>query len=143
MEAHFSGGEKRPVEMDSGDTGTILGLPFPGDFGTGGNHSVDFFGRAGGGGGDKGSGATAQMGAVGLANSIGSTVHVVGSVRAMNVDVDESRGDIAIAGINDDVGEAAGTAPGDADNAAIDTFDDAAFEDFFRENDAAGEGDAC
>jgi hypothetical protein len=58
------------------------------------------------------------------------------------VDVDESRGDIAVARVEDDVGGPAGAALGDADDLAVLAFDGAAFQDPVRENDLSSEGDS-
>ena len=83
------------------------------------------------------------MGAVGLADSVWRRVHVVGPGASVDVYVYESGRDVAVTGVDDDVRRPACAALGNADDLAVNTLDGAALQDFLREDDPAGESNAC
>ena len=82
------------------------------------------------------------MGSVGLPNSVWRAVHVVGPGASVNVYVDETRRDIAVARVDDDIGIARRPALGDADDLAAGALDGTAFEDPVREDDLSGKGNS-
>lgn len=83
------------------------------------------------------------MGAIGLPDSLGRSVHVVASVAAVDMYVYESGRDIAISSVHHDVRRAARSALGYAYNLAIDALDGATLQNFIGKNHPAGKCYAC
>ena len=83
------------------------------------------------------------MGPVGGADGVRGAIHIIGPGAPVNVYVDESRGDIAVPGIEDDVRLARRPALGDADDLAAGALDGAAFEDLVGQNHAPGKSNSC
>ncbi len=106
-------------------------------------HAIQLRRRTSGSCGKDRGGAMAKMRAVRYANGLGSSVHVVRSGPAMNMDIHEARRNVSVFNLDNRAGVGRGLVPVDGNDFAIFRQKECLFKHQVRKDQIAAKADAC